>query len=252
MFVGGNWKMNTDHAAAVELADEVKTRCAPVAARLDVALFPPFPYLIPVGRTLGHSGVALGAQDVYPARAGAFTGEVGLDMLGDVHVTVVLAGHSERRHVIGETDDVVNRKVLASLDAGLMVVLCIGETIEEREAGRTDEVNLAQLRRGLDGVETSDLGHVVIAYEPVWAIGTGRTASPADAQAAHAVIRTEIGETYGLEASERLRIIYGGSVNALNASDLFAQPDIDGGLIGGASLKADEFSSIVKAASEAD
>ena len=247
-FVGGNWKMNTDLASACELADDVKALCAELAQSIDIALFPPFPYLMPVGKTLGHEAMLLGAQNVYHEPNGAFTGEVSTDMLNDLRVMCVLTGHSERRHVMGEDDELINLKTRAALDDGLWAVLCIGETLDEREAGRMDEVNLRQLRAGLDGVPAEQMRQVVIAYEPVWAIGTGRTATPDDAQAAHATIRGELDALYGEEIARSTRIIYGGSVKPANAEGLFNQPDIDGGLIGGASLVAEDFAAIVRAA----
>lgn len=250
-FVGGNWKMNTDLASACELADDVKAMCAELAQSVDIALFPPFPYLLPVGKTLGHEAILLGAQDVWHEPNGAYTGEVSTEMLNDLRVMCVLTGHSERRHVIGEDDELVNLKTRAALDDGLWVVLCIGETLDQREAGRTDEVNLHQLRAGLDGVPPEQFRQIVIAYEPVWAIGTGKTATPADAQAAHAVIRADLRAVYGDEIADSMRIIYGGSVKASNAAGLFSQPDIDGGLIGGASLAAEDFAAIVRAAGAA-
>jgi triosephosphate isomerase len=246
--VGGNWKMNTDLASAVELADNVVAGCAELVQHCDIVLFPPFPYLQSVGRTLGHHGLLLGAQDVFYEPNGAFTGEVSAEMLVDLNVAVVLCGHSERRHVIGETDDLVNRKTQAALDAGLWVILCVGETIEQREAGRTESTNIEQLNAGLDGVPIEQMRQVVVAYEPVWAIGTGRTASPADAQAVHSLIRRELAALYDDATATAARIQYGGSVKASNAAELAAQPDIDGFLVGGASLKSEEFVSIVRAA----
>lgn len=245
--VGGNWKMNTNRATGVELARAVRA-AAEGARRTEVVVFPPFPYLLSVGEVLRGGPVALGAQDVSDRADGAFTGEVSCAMLRDCGVSWVLAGHSERRHVIGETDELVNAKARAALAAGLSVILCVGEKLEQREAGKTDLVNETQLRAGLSGIEGGALSRVVIAYEPVWAIGTGRTASPADAQSAHAHIRRTLGSMYGTESANAIRIQYGGSVTAANARDLFAQPDIDGGLIGGASLKPADFGQIVGAA----
>lgn len=245
--VGGNWKMNTTRATGVELARAVRAS-AEGARGTEVVVFPPFPYLLPVGEVLRGGPVALGAQDVSDRADGAFTGEVSCAMLRDCGVSWVLAGHSERRHVIGETDEIVNAKARAALTAGLSVILCVGEKLEQREAGKTDLVNETQLRAGLAGVEGAALSRVVIAYEPVWAIGTGRTASPADAQNAHAHIRRTLGSMYGPDGANAIRIQYGGSVTAANARDLFAQPDIDGGLIGGASLKPADFGQIVGAA----
>ncbi len=246
--VGGNWKMNTDLASAAELADDINASCAQFVPYCDVAIYPPFPYLQTVGKKLGHSGILLGAQDVFYESSGAYTGEVSAEMLTDLKVDSVLVGHSERRHVIGESDAIVNLKCRAALDAGLWVILCIGETIEQRQAGETERVNLNQLNAGLAEVPLEQMRQVVIAYEPVWAIGTGRTATPEDAQAVHKLIRTEIAAIYDESVAESTRIQYGGSVNANNAQALFAQPDIDGGLIGGASLKSQDFAAIVKAA----
>jgi triosephosphate isomerase (TIM) len=247
-FVGGNWKMNTDLASAVELAESVVASCAESVQHCDIAVFPPFPYLQAVGKALGHHSILLGAQDVYYEENGAFTGEVSAEMLVDLNVAVVLTGHSERRHVIGEDDEIVNLKTRAALDAGLWVILCVGETIEQRGAAQTDQVNLRQLRGGLQEVPIEQMRQITIAYEPVWAIGTGRNAQPADAQAVHQLLRAELAQLYDESVAESVRIQYGGSVKANNAVELFSQPDIDGGLIGGASLKVDDFSTIVKAA----
>ncbi len=250
-FVGGNWKMNTDLASSVELADDIVAGCDDFVERCDVAVFPPFPYLQAVGRTLGHHGILLGAQDVCHMPAGAYTGEVSVDMLLDLNVKVVLVGHSERRHVIGETDDLINAKVLAVLDAGLDVVLCVGETLEQRESGRTKEVNVHQLMAGLRAVTPDSMEQVTIAYEPVWAIGTGRTAGPDQAAEVHRVLRASIGDLYDDDISESIRLQYGGSVKAKDAAGLFARPEIDGGLIGGASLDPEQFKAIVAAAVDA-
>ncbi len=249
-FVGGNWKMNTDLASAVELADDIVAGCKGLIDRCDVALFPPFPYLQAVGRTLGHHGFLLGAQDVYPLPNGAFTGEVSIDMLLDLNVKVVLVGHSERRHVIGEDDDLVQAKVMAVLEAGLGVVLCVGETLEQRQAGHTRHITVHQLTSGLRGVTRDRMRQVTIAYEPVWAIGTGQVASPQDAADVHRVLRATIGDLYDGDVRESVRLQYGGSVKAKDAPGLFAQTDIDGGLIGGASLDPEQFKVIVRAAVE--
>jgi triosephosphate isomerase (TIM) len=248
--VGGNWKMNTDLASAVELADDVVAGCDrdDLIRTCDVAIFPPFPYLQAVGKTLGHASVLLGAQDVYHEANGAFTGEVSAEMLIDLNVSIVLAGHSERRHVIGEDDELVNRKTIAALDTGLWVILCVGETLMQREGGETEEVVLRQVREGLQDVPIEQMRQVVIAYEPVWAIGTGRNATPGDAQAVHEQIRQELARLYDGATAAGTRIQYGGSVKPANAVELFAQPDVDGFLVGGASLKAEDFLAIVKAA----
>ncbi|MGH7131240.1 MAG: triose-phosphate isomerase, partial [Phycisphaerales bacterium] len=216
--------------------------------------------------------VMLGAQDVFHAEKGAFTGEVSVGMLKDVGVQIVLCGHSERRHVMHEGDDLVNAKVNAVLNGGLRCVLCVGEKLEQRTTGQTNTVNERQVRMGVRHVTPDQLDRLVIAYEPVWAIGTGQTASPQDAQDAHAHIRSVLADEFGKEAAEKIRIQYGGSVTAANAAAimgsaavaagadearlevvrrLVAQPDVDGGLVGGASLKADEFLAICRAVKQA-
>ena len=248
-FVGGNWKMNTSVTTAADLARGVAEGVGDAADKVDIAVIPPFPYLLTVGAVLRERGVPLllGAQDVYRQAEGAFTGEVSPGMLTDCQAQVALVGHSERRHVIGEDDGLISLKAKAALDAGLHVILCIGETLEQREAGETDAVNEGQLRAGLAPITAEEMNRVVIAYEPVWAIGTGKTASPEDAQAAHAKARAVLADLYGGDIAQATRIIYGGSMKPGNAGELMAQPDIDGGLIGGASLKAPDFCAIVKA-----
>jgi triosephosphate isomerase len=250
--VGGNWKMNTGNASARELATAV---AAGINAQrrldaVDVAIFPPFPYLLTCGDVLrsGGSRIWLGAQDAYHAEKGAFTGEVSPLMVKDCGGGCVLCGHSERRHVLHEGDDMVNAKARACLAAGLRVILCVGEKLEQRLTGQTDTVNERQVRLGLREIEPAQLSHIAIAYEPVWAIGTGKVASPDDAQDAHQKIRLVVADIFGPAAANAMRVIYGGSVTAANAAGLFGMPDVDGGLIGGASLKADEFLGIVAAA----
>ncbi len=248
-FVGGNWKMNTDQGAARTLARQTASGVGPTP-RVEIAVFVPFCYLLEVGRVLTEIGQpgALGAQDCFHEPEGAFTGEISCPMLRDCGVRSVLTGHSERRHILGETDDIVRRKTHAALGAGLTCVLCIGETLDQREAGQTNRVNRRQLRAALDDFDPAWTPRLLIAYEPVWAIGTGKTATPEDAQDAHEKIRATLGELLGADAGEQTRIIYGGSVKVDNAAELFAQPDIDGGLIGGASLDAQSFVRIVQAA----
>jgi len=248
-FIGGNWKMSTDREGGSALIRGVVDGLVGIQG-VDVAVFPPFPYLLMVGSILRERGsaVRLGAQDAYFQPDGAFTGEVSLSMLRDCGVSVVLTGHSERRHVLGEGETIVHEKTKAVLAAGLECILCVGEKLDEREEGRTDSVNEEQVRLGLREVPPEQVDRLTIAYEPVWAIGTGRTASPADAQDAQLKIRRVLADLYGRDAAARIRIMYGGSVKASNARELFAQQDIDGGLIGGASLKASEFVSIVRAA----
>ena len=244
--IGGNWKMNTDKAGAAALGAAVAASAK--GGKVQVAVFPPFPYLLAVGEAIRGSGVMLGAQDVYHAEKGAFTGEVSVGMLKDCGVSIVLTGHSERRHVIGEGDDLVNLKVRAALHAGLSVVLCVGETLHQRQVEETNHVNEKQVRLGLRAVTPEELSRVVIAYEPVWAIGTGKTATPEDAQNAHAHIRAVVADMFGREAGSAMRVQYGGSVTGANAKSLMSMPDVDGALVGGASLKADEFAQIVAAA----
>lgn len=247
--VGGNWKMNTDRASGLALANAVAAAVTGIQG-VEVAIFPPFPYLAGISAALcaAGSGVMLGAQDVYHADKGAFTGEVSPLMLKDVGVMMVLCGHSERRHVLHEGDDMVNAKVQSALGAGLHVTLCVGEKFEERATDQTNTVIERQTERGLRDITAEQLGRIVIAYEPVWAIGTGKVATPEDVQAAHAHIRAVVGHLFGPAAGAAMRIQYGGSVTAANAAGLFEQPDVDGGLIGGASLKAEDFVGIVKAA----
>lgn len=249
-FVAANWKMNTDLASGSALAREVCAATASLTERVDVALCPPLVYLESVGRVVqqAKSAVMLGAQNAYFQPSGAFTGEVSCAMLKDVGCRCVIIGHSERRHVMGESDELVQKKLHAVLGFGLDAILCVGETLEERKAGRTDAVNERQVRTALAGLDAGLLARLTIAYEPVWAIGTGMTATPSDAQNAHRHIRGLVGSLYSEQHAQKLRIQYGGSVKPDNARELFAQADIDGGLIGGASLKAADFLAIVQAA----
>ena len=254
-FVAGNWKMNTTAASGCELARELAAAVPSSRDAADVMIAPPFPYLLDVDDELAKSAVMLGAQNCYHEKEGAFTGEVSAGMLADLDVDYVILGHSERRHVLGETDEAVNRKVAAALAAGLGVILCVGETLEQREAGDTETVLDSQLTGGLAGLTAEQFGRgpgghadLVLAYEPVWAIGTGKTATPETAQAAHAFLRGKLAEGWGGDLAGATRIQYGGSVKPANAADLLARPDIDGALVGGASLKADTFLPIVEEA----
>ena len=248
--VVGNWKMNTDRASALRLALDVAAGVDSLRAEIDTGVCPPFVYLDAVGRALAaaNSALALGAQDMYFEPNGAFTGEISAEMLRDLSCTYVLTGHSERRHVLGESDEMVARKTEAVLDAGLHCILCVGETLEQRKANQTNEVNERRARAALKGVKPSSLSRLTIAYEPVWAIGTGVSATPADAQDAHERIRDLLVRVVGQDAAQSMRILYGGSVKPSNAAELFAQPDVDGGLIGGASLNAEDFLSIIRTA----
>ena len=245
--------MNTDLASGVELADAVLAALVEgrVEDAIDAAVYPPFPYLFTVGRTLGHSNVLLGAQDCSGEAAGALTGQVSAAMLCDVGCRSVIIGHSERRYGLGERDDLLHAKLQIALESGLVAVLCVGETLAERDEGRAESVVAHQLRGCFGTLTEETADRVVIAYEPVWAIGTGRTASPADAQAMHAHVRQVLADLYHSRFAARTRIIYGGSVNARNARAIFDGPDVDGGLIGGASLQAGDFASICRAAAEA-
>lgn len=247
-FVAGNWKMNLNVAKARALVEGLKAKIAP-GVSVDLAVFPPFTMLSAVSEALKGSVIKLGAQNCYFEAEGAFTGEVAPGMLVDVGCELVLIGHSERRHILGETNAMLKKKIVAALAAGLKVIYCVGEKLDEREAGRTEAVLYQQIHEVL-GPDIS-LSSVVIAYEPVWAIGTGRTATPDQAQEAHAYIRREIGKLYNDKAAETLRIQYGGSVKASNARELMSQPDVDGALVGGASLKVEEFVGIIEGAAAA-
>ncbi len=246
-YVGGNWKMNLHATDATALAGAV-VESAATAKNIDVAIFPAFPYLTHVDRVVSDSPVKLGAQDCYHQPNGAFTGEVSLSMLRDVGVGVVLVGHSERRHVLGESDVLINDKLCAAIETGLEVVLCVGETLKQREMKQTNNIIAAQTCYGLAGVRREQMPQVTLAYEPVWAIGTGKTAKPQDAQEAHVVIRKTLTAMWGDDPAQSTRIQYGGSVKPDNAADLIAQPDIDGFLVGGASLSTNDFLAIVESA----
>jgi len=242
--IAGNWKMNTVLPEALSLAKEVADAAAG-AEGVDVAVCVPFPFLVPVGEVLKGTKVGLGAQDCYYEDAGAYTAAVSTSMLKSVGSTYVLAGHSERRATFGDSDADVNKKVLKILAEGLTCILCVGELKEERESGETFSVCDTQLTEGLKGVSAEMMKKIVIAYEPVWAIGTGLTATPEIAQETHAYIRSWFVENYSKEVSDEVIIQYGGSVSPANVDSLMACPDIDGALVGGASLKADLFSPII-------
>lgn len=244
--VAGNWKMNLDRAKARDLATAVAARAAE-AGTTELVLCPPAVYVETVAAALGGSLVALGAQNMHDQSSGAFTGEVAPPMLLDLGCRYVILGHSERRTLFGETDAAVNAKTRAALAAGLTPIVCVGETLEEREGGRTAAVVTTQVQGSLAGLTPADLEKIVVAYEPVWAIGTGRVATPQQAQEVHALIRGLLGGLATPAVAAKVRIQYGGSVKPDNAADLAVQPDIDGALVGGASLKADDFLGIAKA-----
>ncbi|AQQ09904.1 Bifunctional PGK/TIM [Sedimentisphaera cyanobacteriorum] len=271
-FIAANWKMNTDSQYALELASGLEKAIADIQG-VDVAVCPPFVYLQSVAKSLSVDGnVAVGAQDVYFEGNGAFTGEISCEMLKDVCCSYVITGHSERRHVIGESDELINKKTKAALEAGLKPILCIGELLEEREADKTSEVCEMlnrhiclifkreadktsevcerQLREGLKGISEQELANVTIAYEPVWAIGTGKTATSDQAQEVHEFVRGVIAELYSKEAAENIIIQYGGSAKPKNTKELMSCKDVDGLLVGGAGLKVDSFYEMVKITEE--
>ncbi|MBQ6568348.1 MAG: triose-phosphate isomerase [Treponema sp.] len=241
-YIAGNWKMNLDKAGSVKLAQDLVAALKGKSNKYMVGV--PFVYLDAVAQVLKGSNILLGSQDMAATGNGAHTGEVSAEMLKDIGVQVVILGHSERRHEIGESDELINKKVRRALDQGLEVVLCIGELLEDREAGNAEQVCAFQLSADLAGVSEEQMKKVTIAYEPVWAIGTGKTATPADAEAIHKFVRGYIAKLYNQKVADETIIQYGGSMKASNAKELLDQPDIDGGLIGGASLKADTFEPI--------
>lgn len=248
-FVAGNWKMNTDSQSSVNLAESIASGASEIADQsVSMAVFPPFIYLPSVIKALNASNIAVGAQDLYFEQNGAFTGEISVSMLKDIGCTYALCGHSERRHVIGETDELINKKVAAAISGGLLPVLCVGELLDERKASQTNEVVTRQVKNGLAGLSAEKISAVTIAYEPVWAIGTGLTATQEQAQEAHELVRKLLAEMYDAQLAEEIRILYGGSVKPGNAAELMQQQDVDGSLVGGASLKADDFLAIIRAA----
>ncbi|HOK96446.1 MAG TPA: triose-phosphate isomerase [Anaerohalosphaeraceae bacterium] len=244
-FIAGNWKMNTTSTSAAALARGLSSQLAGIAS-VDVAVCPPFVYLQSVAAALSASNIALGAQDVYFEGNGAFTGEISVEMLKDCSCTYVIIGHSERRHILGETDGLINKKIAAAIAGGLLPIFCVGELLQEREAGKTTAVVAEQVKKGLDGLCSERVQAVTIAYEPVWAIGTGRTATPAQAQEVHLMIRNLLAQLYGGDIAQSMRIQYGGSAKPSNTAELMSQPDVDGLLVGGASLKVEDFAAMVK------
>ncbi len=246
-FIAGNWKMNKTSSEAAALAKGVVEAVGKVES-VDIAVCPTFTSLESVSRELAGSTVKLGAQNMYFEKSGAFTGEISADMLKELGCTYVILGHSERREYFKECDCLINKKVKAALLAGIKPILCVGETLGQREAGQTINVVSAQTKGGLESLTSAEAANVVIAYEPVWAIGTGKTATPEMAQEVHAEIRKVLAGMFGDETAEGMQILYGGSMKPENADQLLAQKDIDGGLIGGAALKADSFAALVKSA----
>jgi triosephosphate isomerase (TIM) len=242
--IAGNWKMNLDRQQSIALALGVAEGAGRFPG-VDIAVMPPFVYLDAVRQAVAHSALKYGAQDLYFEPNGAFTGEISAAMLVDLGCHYVILGHSERRHLLGETDELVYKKTLAALAAGLTPIVCVGELLAQREAGQTGAVIRRQFTGSLAGLTAEQIVKTVIAYEPVWAIGTGKVATPQQAEEVHKDLRKVIAERYNATVAEALRIQYGGSVKASNAAELLAQPNIDGALVGGASLKADEFLGIV-------
>ncbi|MEW6751144.1 MAG: triose-phosphate isomerase [Candidatus Latescibacterota bacterium] len=246
--VAGNWKMNKTAPEAGELAQRLVALGGELCAGRDVVLCPPFTALEAVRQVLTGSPICLGAQNMHWEATGAYTGEVSAPMLLTSGCTHVILGHSERRQYFAETDETVNRKLHAALHTGLTPIVCVGESLQQREAGKLEATVVGQVEAAFKGIASGDASRVVLAYEPIWAIGTGRTATTQQAQEAHALIRRCLQGAYGREVASRIRIQYGGSVKAENAAELFACPDIDGGLIGGASLNAEGFAAIVRSA----
>ena len=245
--IAGNWKMYKTSAEAVALVQALKTEVAGVT-KSEIVICPPFTTLAAVTSLVAGSNIQLGAQNVHWEKDGAFTGEIAPAMLKELGVRYAIVGHSERRQFFGETDTGVNKRAKAALANGLRPIVCVGELLAEREAGKTETVVAGQVRGSLAGFDQNQIVETVIAYEPVWAIGTGKTASPAQAQEVHALIRRLLGEMFGTDLAGKIRLQYGGSVKPDNAKELLGQPDIDGALVGGASLKAGDFAAIVKAA----
>ena len=243
LLIAGNWKMHKTIPEALDLVRELKELVRDVNDR-DILVCPPFTALYPVSRELEGSNIVLGGQNMYFEEQGAFTGEISPLMLKDAGCSYVILGHSERRHIFGETDELVNKKVLSAINHGLIPILCVGELLEERESGKTQEVVEKQVREGLKGVDGDN--EFVIAYEPVWAIGTGKTATPELAEEVHLFIRQVLSDMFGSEKANSVRILYGGSVKPENAAGLLNMENIDGALVGGASLKAESFAKIVK------
>lgn len=242
--IAGNWKMHMTSAEGCELAVKVAESCAGLADR-EVLLAPPYIMMSEVASAVKDSSVIISSQNICWEEKGAFTGEISPVMIKDAGGTAAIVGHSERRQIFLETDELVNRRVKGALRFGLLTILCIGETLEQRDGGETNTVLENQVRRGLDGVSAEEMKNIVVAYEPVWAIGTGKTASKEQAQEVHFFLRKLIGEIYEKNIAEQTRILYGGSVKPTNVDELMAQPDIDGALVGGAALDAESFGRII-------
>ena len=246
LIIAGNWKLNNSISEALDLVNCLKEKVYSVS-EVDIVVCPVFTAVNPVAEALKGSNIRVGGQDIFWEDKGAFTGEVSGSFLKDAGADYVIIGHSERRQYFCETDEWVNKKLNAALRVGLKPIVCVGESLEERESDKTFAVIERQLKGGFEGISPKDMKDCVIAYEPVWAIGTGKTASPEQAQEVHSFIREQIAVMFGKEISQELRIQYGGSVKPSNAEELLSQEDIDGALVGGASLRADDFARIIKA-----
>ncbi len=244
--VAGNWKMNMNLSETIELISGIKNELSDNEFDTEVIVCPPFTSLETAKTLLKDTKIGLGAQNMHEADNGAFTGEISAGMLKSVGCEYVILGHSERRTIYKETDELINEKLKKAISSGLKPILCVGETLEERQKDATENVVESQLREGLSGISESNLSGLIIAYEPVWAIGTGETATPEQAQEVHKFIRTLLIDSFSTNLAENITIQYGGSVKPENAAELFSQPDIDGGLIGGASLKPESFAAIVR------
>lgn len=247
--ISGNWKMYKDINEAIELTTAIK-RGAFETENVEVVICPSFTNLSEVGEMLVESTVGVGAQNCHWEKEGAFTGEISVDMIKSVGCSYVIIGHSERRKYFGETEETVNKKIASVITGGLIPIICVGETLEERESEKTMEVVKRQVLGGLEGFDEGYLDKLIIAYEPVWAIGTGKTATPDQAEEVHSQIRSLLSERFSPAFAESRRILYGGSVNPGNVKELMSEKDIDGGLIGGASLKADSFVEMIKTTSQ--
>ncbi len=248
LFIAGNWKMNKTADEAEKTLVELKSKVVSIGSKIKIAVCPAFTALDRASKVIKGSTIKLGAQDVSIYKSGAYTGEISVEMLKALNVEYVIVGHSERRQYHNETDKIVADKAKAVLNGGLFPIVCIGETLEEREAGKMPSVITTQLKGSLNNISETEILKVTIAYEPVWAIGTGKTASPAQAQEVHALIRKLLTEKYGEKIAEQIIIQYGGSVKPDNAAELMGQKDIDGALVGGASLEAEAFSVLISKA----
>jgi triosephosphate isomerase (TIM) len=245
LFIAGNWKMNKTATEAAEILSELNEKVAGFKGKIRIAICPTYTALDRAVKATAGTNVKIGAQDISVYDSGAYTGEISASMLLDLGVEYVIIGHSERRQYHGETDELVSKKTKVALDAGLLPIVCLGETLEERETNKMSEVITTQIKGSLAGLTGDELVKTTIAYEPIWAIGTGKTASPEQAQEVHALIRKLLTDAYGVEVAEKVIIQYGGSVKPGNSAELMGQKDIDGALVGGASLEADVFAELI-------